>query len=498
MLGPKSCKGAADVAFACLVNLHRKKKFLHSKGGRGVLLMIEDVSLLPSAEPQRLLELVRQIEVSGQFFDPCSREMLRVRDVRHVLTSHDVGRDLGRLAPRVTTLSVEPKGPDHLASLFEATFGNFLSSLPKADPLSDSKFVKSFSKVVRGMLTAPAPPGRPQMQSSPAQRLLELERSLWQVDKKNFITRTGLVGVFHCEFQRLFGLGLGSEERQREFRELLPKLLQRNLSNSLPLTELRLGVVSRLHIPGTTCFVSSRDEHIKKLIECIDDVPRFLRVTLNGHLMNSVLELNRFLDSPQPLWLSGPSFSGKKTALRLACFLSGIELVDLGVRYVDQENLSLRLADLLQETSLDKAPRSEPCGPEGSKKWMRLSQNPGAVFSGIENPLASLSRAENCFAGAAEGLAINPLLEMLKETLLRCFAQVLLQKKRFVLLVSQDLFNFRDQAMVNEVVSALESLATPFEVISCFRKQELQKMFVEGAKRDKQGPQDPGFRDWFR
>lgn len=502
VLGPNPCKGVSDVVFACLANLNRKKKFLHSQGGKGVLLMIEDVCMAPPAQKTGLLEFIRQVEVSGQFFDPGACEMLRVKNLRHVLTSHDVDARLDTLEPYLSTLSVEKKDISHLEAIFEIGFQNFLNSLSKADNLTDLKFVKSFTKVVRTFLSLLDSHGSDDRDSVPgslAQRLLELEKSLWQVDSKNFITRLGLINVFHCEFQRLFVLGLPSRERQEEFKRKLPKKLQSNLNASVPLTEAGMGVVSRVHLPGSTCFVSSREEHIKKLIENVRDLPSFCNLTLNDNVMNYVLELNRFLDSGRPIWVSGRGSIGKRTAVGLACHLSSFELLDFGARYIHQENLSLSLHELFAQNVPDKVSKAElkEQRRKGAKKWMNLSQNPGAVFSSIENTLASVSRAENN-SRVGRKLRINPLLEMLKELLMQCFAQVLLQKKYFVLMIGPDLLNFAETELVDEVCSVLESLVTPFEVVSCFRKKELQRLFTEGSKRDKGAPQDANFRDWFR
>jgi hypothetical protein len=504
VMGPNPCKGISDVIFSCLINLNRKKNILHSKNNQGILIMIEDLCLSSSdSQNQKLLEFIRQIEVSGQFYDPSTREILRIRDTKHIITSHDVDYQLEKLSPHLTVFSVEPKSNKHLELIFEISFRNFLNSLPNAETLSDIKFIPNFSKVVRFFLSFLESRIYSHKKHYPGNllaKLFELENSFWQVDQKHFITRTGVIGVFHCEFQRLLALSIPLKEKQEEFKRELPKKLRLNLSSSLHLTELNLGVVSRLHIPGTTCFVSSRKEHINKLIEYLEDSPKFMKLTLNDSIMSYVLELNRFLDSQRPIWLTGNSFIGKKTALRLASHLSSMDLIDFGVRYVNQDNISLNLQDLITQKSLDKISKSEikEKQKKGAKKWMGLSQDPGIIFSSFDNTLASVSRAENNFRKISKGIKINPLLEMLKEILMKCFSQILFQKKYFVLMIGEDLFNFCDQNMVNEVLSILECLITPYEVVSCFQKKEMIKIFVEGTKREKKTHNDLNFRDWFK
>ena len=284
--------------------------------------MIEDVCLKSpqvSQNNRKLLEFIRQIEISEQFYDPNTREILHIRNAKHVLTSHDVDYKLGTLAPYLTTLSIEPKDNGHLESIFEVFFLNFLNSLPNSENIGEINFTRNLSKVIRFSLTFLVTRIFDNNQTSYAilPKMFQLERSFWQIDPKHFITRTGIIGVFRCEFQRLIALSIPVKKKQEEFSKELLNKLRLNLNSSMSSSTEALGVVSRLHIPGTTSFVESRKEHIQKLTELIEDSPMFLKITLNDFMMNYVLELNRFLDSPRPVWLTGKTFVGKKNSSKV-------------------------------------------------------------------------------------------------------------------------------------------------------------------------------------
>lgn len=510
VLGPNPNKGLPDIIFSCLMNLRRKKKFLNAKGNKGILLMVEDMCLAQAdtrAGSRQVLEFIRQMEISGQFYDPGAQEMLRVKDVCHVLTSHDADHELSGLAPYLGTLAVEPKSNSHLISVFETCLYNFFVHLPNSENFQETKFISSLSKVVRNsfqFLETRVFESKKYFLENRLAKLFELEKSFWQVDQKHFITRIGIVGVFYCEFQRLFGLSLPLKAKQEEFKRELYKKLQLNLNSIMQVSELTYGVVSRFHILGNPSaspgFVSSREEQMSKIIEYIDSSSQFLKISLNNYMMDKVLELNRFLDSPRPVWLKGNSFIGKRTILKIACYLSSIECVHFGAKYINQTYPDLNLMDLVSEKMMDKGAKAEAKEKQlkDGHQWMGFSGKQGKSLLSFEHTLASVSRAENNFRDRSKRIVINPLLEMLKEILIKSFAQVLFQKKYFVLMIGDDLLHFRDRAMVDEVFSVLECLATPFEVVSCFQKKEMTRMYFEACKRDKRSPQNVSFRDWFR
>jgi hypothetical protein len=447
------------------------------------------------------------MEISGQFYDASAREMLRVGNVKHVLTSHDEDYKLNELSCYLSTLSVEPKTNSHLISIFEVFVNNFLTTLPTSENFQETKFISSLSKVVRHFLQfleTRVLENKKYFVEGALARLFELENSFWQVDQKHFITRLGIVGVFYCEFHRLFGLSLPLEDKQNEFKRELFKKLQFNLSSIMQVSELSFGIISRFHIMGNSSanpsFISSREEQMTKVIEYLDSAPQFLKLSLNHYMMDKVLELNRFLDSTRPVWLKGNSFIGKRTMLRLACYLSSMELIDLGARYVDQNSSRLNLREIVSDKMFEKMVKTEgkPNQAKEAKRWMGSFGKQGVVLSNLKNTLASVARAENNFRDASQGIVINPLLEMLKEIILKCFSQILFQKKYFVLMIGDDLQHFGNQEMVDEVFSVLECLVTPFEVVSCFQKKEISKMYMEACKRDKKSLQNVTFRDWFR
>ena len=425
--------------------------------------------------------------------------MLMTEGVRAVMTSHN-SSEPGDLAKEVFVFQMEQTDLRHLESIFMFQIENLLTQRTSFEKVFCEKMSKDLVKVIRNVphFFEKHLPQADDRLLEHLEKLMDLETSLWDIHSDYLQEPSKVVGAFQSEVLRIWGLTLNTASLRAEFNNDLISKMKASVQNHLFPESDSLGAVTSLQIPGKTNYLPRRSVFCKKLVEDIEETNIFSTILLAPELMEDVLDLSRFLDLDQPIWLQGPPLSGKRTILDLSCHLLNFELHDLKVCYIDQNSVL--------ERSSDKSAGPSPGGKHAAgntdigavaAKWLRSSN--------VKDPRQSQSSNSESFSRSMGGESHNstetlgnPLLERLKHLFINSFFLAINQSKKSVLLISDDLFEFENRRCVDEVMAVLQSLVTPFEMLSCFSKIEVKNIVRETRKLNRKKQHHPKFDDYFR
>lgn len=506
-LGPNPSRGLSELIFSMMSNCRRKGRVLESKNPNGLLLMIEDVSLnSDSPREKSIIEFLRQLEKNGQFYLKSRKEVLLTEGFKAVLTSHN-NCEPGSLSKDIFIFQMEQMDLRHLESIFLFQTENLLSQRTTFKKKFCDRLSKDLVKVIRNIphFFEKHLPQTDDRLLEHLDKLMDLESSLWNIHNDYLQEPANVVGAYQSEIIRIWSLNLANQSLRVDFQNDLLSKMKGSIQSNLFHESKSLGAVTSLQIPGKTNYLQQKSMFCKKLVEDIEEMGVFSNLMLTPEFLDDIVDLSRFLDMNQPLWIQGSPMSGKQTILDVSSHLLNFQIMNLKVSHIEQNSVLLApkessAANFGVRPSVIENLEDENKGISNlhqiAVKWLKTA-NQSNTQSKTYSESFSKTLGKNGEVFRPEKLR-NPLLQKLKNLLINSFFLAINQSKKSILLITDDLFEFSSRRCVDEVMAVLQSLVTPFEMISCFSKAEIKKIIRETKKMNRKRIHNQKFKDYFR